>query len=216
MLQFILVVLAFVPSLDQLTTKLGGYFIGLAFRIASHLGTPALWFTLRRQSLKNLMEPFKLPNKELTFKFALAGSLGAIFSITGLFLLLRQFMDFSNIQAQISTIYELTIPTYILVGLTISIINPLIEEYFWRAFIFAEYHKRGGGYWTGILFALHHAVIMYAWFELWVLSIAILGLAFVGVLFNWAYARTGSVWAGLITHVAADITIIVIGYFVLF
>lgn len=215
--KILLVILALLPSLDQLITRLAeNYAIGLTLRIFTHIGIPLLWFYFRREKITKAFEPLKCPDKKITVIYSIIGVTAAAIAIIGLFFLLKQFMDFSQIQQEIAQLYPLTLPVYIAVGLSISLINPFIEEFFWRGFIFKEYNKRGGGYWTGIIFALHHAIMLASWFTPLILAIATVGLAVVGVLFNWVCKKTQSLYAILITHAAADITIVIIGYFVLF
>ena len=218
--QIILILLSFLPSIDQFVTKVAGnYFIGLTIRIATHLITPVLFRYHRLKNWKeSFIEPLRPGDRKETLFFSIIGSIGAVVLITALFFAIKPFMDLSLISQELSTIYPVTIPVYIIVGLRISFINPFIEEDFWRGLIFKEYHEHtGGGYWTGILFAVHHLVMLFTWFSSWwQLAIVTVGLAIVGLLFNWFYARTKSIIASYVTHMAADITIIVIGFFILF
>jgi hypothetical protein len=54
-------------------------------------------------------------------------------------------------------------------------------------------------------------VIIRNWFEWWIFILVTIFLALVGVLFNWMYRKTNTILASLITHILADIAIILIG-----
>lgn len=104
-------------------------------------------------------------------------------------------------------------------ALWITFVNPFIEEFFWRGFVFRALNQFSANKthsWyiiiiAGALFALHHAIIMWDWFTapLLILVLTFLGLA--GMLFNWTYYKTGTIVPAIIIHLAADATISIIG-----
>ena len=212
-MKLLLLLLHLLPSVDQLLTRMGGYWIGWVFRLASHFGVPMLW---ERSPKRAILAPFQVIDRKKTFVWSIAGALLAATAIVGLYLALKSQFDPIHIRAEVAKLYPITKPVYLLVGLSISFLNPIMEEFYWRGFLYRKYAEKGGGLWVGILFALHHYIIFNAWFPALPLWIATAGLAVVGVGFNWLYKQTGNLYACLSTHVAADVAIILIGYTILF
>jgi membrane protease YdiL (CAAX protease family) len=212
-MKLLLLLLHLLPSGDQLITRIGGYWVGWIFRLASHFGLPTLW---ERDLKTAFLAPFRIHDRKKTILWSVLGACLAFIAITGLYLLPRSQFDPIHIRTEVAKLYPITKPVYLLVGLSISFLNPLMEEFYWRGFLYRKYAEKGGGLWIGVLFALHHYIIFHAWFAALPLWIATAGLAFVGVLFNWLYRKTGNLYACLSTHIAADISIILIGYTLLF
>ena len=190
-----------------------GYWVGLIPRTCSHFILPMIW---ERSPRKAILIPFRVDNFRKTIIWSFGGAAAAAISITSVYFLIQSKLDPDQIRQGVNEFYEINIPMYLAVGFVISFINPLMEEFFWRGFLFRKYREHGGGIWVGLLFALHHWVIFRDWFEPIPLWISLFSLAGVGLLFNCLYQKTGNLWACLTTHCAADITIIVIGYFILF
>ena len=210
--------LALLPTLVQFIAKMfESYSIGLILRIISHIVIPvfAVAYLTNISLKKSFFIPLRLKSKKSIFYYSFIFSIGAIFIITLAYFLLGQFVDFSNIEEQLRA-YNITKLTYPLIALAIILINPFLEEYFWRGFVFRVFDKYSKGYWTGILFALHHVVIVTGWFNWWQFLLVTLFLSIIGILFNYIYKKTDSIYATWIIHTVADIIIVFIGYFVVF
>jgi membrane protease YdiL (CAAX protease family) len=79
-----------------------------------------------------------------------------------------------------------------LVGVATVLVAPLVEETFFRGFVFGGL-RRYGFFWaaliSGLLFSAAH------------LSLGgLIPLALVGMLFAWSYSRTGSLWTSIYAH----------------
>lgn len=214
MAKLIILLLHFLPSLDQLIAQSFGYWIGLIPRSFSHFVLPMIW---ERSPKKAITAPFKIEkNLKSTLAWSAGSALAAATAITLAYFLLQNQLDAGQIREGVNQFYPVTIPMYLAVSVVISFINPLMEEFYWRGFLYRKYRELGGGIWVGLLFAIHHYVIFRSWFETIPLGIALVGLAIVGVGFNWLYNRTNNLWPCLATHCAADIAIMAIGYTILF
>ena len=213
MVKLILLLLHFLPSLDQWIAQSFGYWIGLIPRSFSHFILPMIW---EKSPSKAIKTPFQVKNLKSTLIWSVGGVLAAATALTTTYLLLKNQLDPEQIREGVNAFYPVTIPMYLAVSVMISFVNPLMEEFYWRGFLYRKFREHGGGIWVGLLFAVHHYVIFRSWFEPIPLSIALAGLAIVGVGFNWLYNRTDNLWPCLATHCAADITIMTIGYTILF
>jgi membrane protease YdiL (CAAX protease family) len=115
--------------------------------------------------------------------------------------------------------YGLTnLPKYVLFGLFVSLIHSLMEEYYWRWFVFGVL-RRLTPLWVAIVvsslgFMLHHVVILSTYFGWWTLpSVAFsLAVALGGAVWAWIYHRTGSLYGPWLSHLLVDIAIFVVGY----
>ncbi len=110
---------------------------------------------------------------------------------------------------------------YIPFALFLSLVHSLIEEYFWRWYIFDELRRVfGNGFrahaLAALAFALHHVVVTTQYFPL------LYGIGFglvVGVggaTWSMLYARHSSLLGAWISHAMVDICILGVGYTLLF
>jgi hypothetical protein len=110
--------------------------------------------------------------------------------------------------------------SFLALALFLSFAHSLLEEYYWRWFVFGRL-ERAAGFAVALAvgsmgFAGHHAVVL--WYYLgsgprpelvWLYSA---GVAAGGALWGWLYHRHGSLLPGWISHVMADLAIMWVGY----
>jgi membrane protease YdiL (CAAX protease family) len=103
-------------------------------------------------------------------------------------------------------------------GIFYSLCHSLLEEYYWRWFVFAQL-KRLLPLWPAILisslgFMAHHVLVVGEFFGFaspltWLLSLAV---ATGGVCWAWLYHRSGSLLGPWVSHLLVDAAIFIIGY----
>jgi membrane protease YdiL (CAAX protease family) len=111
-----------------------------------------------------------------------------------------------------------TPPAYLVLAVFYSAIHSLLEEYYWRWFVFGQL-RRGCKLPLAIglssaAFALHHILVLALYFGwhsplTWLFSG---GVAIGGAVWAWLYARTGSLYAPWLSHAIVDAAIFAIGY----
>jgi membrane protease YdiL (CAAX protease family) len=113
--------------------------------------------------------------------------------------------------------------TFLALAVFLSVAHALLEEYYWRWFLFGELRRRIPHGWAnflgGLAFMSHHVVILAVYFpgRFWLLAAPLsLGVAIGGWFWNWLYDRTGSVYPGWVGHVLIDAAIMVAGYDLMF
>jgi membrane protease YdiL (CAAX protease family) len=107
---------------------------------------------------------------------------------------------------------------YVLLAAFYSLFHSLLEEYYWRWFVFRQL-KRLSPLWVAIVisalgFTAHHVIVLHVFFKDAPLLVALLSVAVgVGGCF-WArlYARTGSLLAPWLSHLLIDAGIFLVGY----
>ena len=104
--------------------------------------------------------------------------------------------------------------------LFLSFVNSLVEEYYWRWFLFGHLRQVLPVFLAhmlaGVAFAAHHVVITTQFFPMsWGLLIgAFVGVA--GVIWSVMYARQQTIMGVWVSHIIADLGIMFIGYNLLF
>lgn len=146
--------------------------------------------------------------------FWVIASIGIIWS----YFVFQSMIDWGNIS---QSVWErwITKEIFIFVFAYIMFGNALIEEFFFRWFIFNfinNFSKIFAYLFSWVLFSLYHIAIFWTWFEGVVLWIALLWLFLWWLFFSFLYEKTNGIWAAYIFHIIADLIILIIWYQYLF
>lgn len=134
------------------------------------------------------------------------------------YFILKSLIDWQTISQSVQERW-ITKEIFIFVFLYIMFWNALIEEVFFRWFIFNiinNFSKIFAYLFSWVLFSLYHIAIFWTWFEGIVLWVALLGLFLWWLFFSFLYEKTNGIWAAYIFHIIADLIILIIGYQYLF
>ncbi len=108
---------------------------------------------------------------------------------------------------------------YLVIGFFICVLHSLLEEYYWRWFVFGWLRRYVPLAWaialSSVAFMAHHVVILYVYFpgRFWLLAVPFsLGVAVGGAVWAWLYHRTGSLLTPWVSHVLVDAGILLVGY----
>jgi len=107
---------------------------------------------------------------------------------------------------------------FITLGVFYSLFHSLLEEYYWRWFVFGQ--LRGlVRFWPAVTisslgFMAHHVIVVGAYFgmaslETWLISFSV---AVGGAFWAWLYQRSGSLVGPWLSHLLVDSAIFAIGY----
>lgn len=115
--------------------------------------------------------------------------------------------------------YGLTsLPMYLLFGVFIALAHSLLEEYYWRWFVFGELRRLVpfpvAIAVSGVGFMSHHVVVLSTYFGWWSLPAVLFSLAVAvgGAAWAWIYHRSGSLYGVWVSHLLVDVAIFVVGY----
>lgn len=104
--------------------------------------------------------------------------------------------------------------------LFIAIVHSLLEEYYWRGFIHAEFERRLPGRIAIRLSALgftgHHIVVIAQYTQGFWVGLFSVFVYIAGLLWAWQYRRRQSLLGAWLSHFMADVAILSLGYLVLF
>jgi hypothetical protein len=180
---------------------------------------PVVWFVRIQRGRLAWQSPKRA-------EILLAGGLGAALLATALalyrFHLKRSgfFGDavIETVRQKVSGIGVASGPPYGALALFYSLIHSLLEEYYWRWFVFGQLRRLTSlpvaiGV-SSLGFMAHHVCIVsvfFGWFSPASIGLS-LAVAAGGVIWAWLYHRTGSLWGPWISHALVDAGIFVIGY----
>jgi membrane protease YdiL (CAAX protease family) len=107
---------------------------------------------------------------------------------------------------------------YAVLGVFYSLIHSLLEEYYWRWFVFRQLRNLvplwPAIFVSALAFMGHHVILLSEFFKeapwlAWLLSS---GVAVGGVFWAWLYDRTGSLYSTWLSHLLIDAGIFWVGY----
>ena len=132
------------------------------------------------------------------------------------FFIFKNSLDLSLIATKLQGLISLNPSNLIFIGLYIIIVNSLLEEYFWRGFMFQELRnivKPWLAYaLTGIAFSFHHVMFYYNWFNLTFFLVVTIGLILYAVIMNFLLERYRDLFSCWIVHAFVDVVQIFIAF----
>ncbi len=133
------------------------------------------------------------------------------------FFIINNFMDLDILKSEFINKYKLTGYKFFIASFYLVIINSFIEEYFFRGFIFLNYKNRKiGNILSSITFSIYHISNFQNWFDNKLLLILpIISLVIAGMIFNYLVSITDDIYNSYIPHMFADLSIVIIGYFII-
>lgn len=192
-----------------------GYGIKSAIKIALFLLFPFLCSLIDRNVEYRSL--FRANKKGLLVAFALG--LGLFGLILGGYFLLLPYFDFSNIASSLTASTGVDGSNFIFVALYISFVNSLLEEFFFRGFVFTNlkyFANRTTAYlFSSLLFSLYHTAMMIGWFSLPLFLLILVGLAVGGAIFNFLNEKYNTVFVSWIVHMFTNFAINTIGFILL-
>ena len=187
------------------------YGIKSAVKIVLFLCLPLALF--RKQ--KPLFSRFRAEKRGLLTALGLgfgvyAVILAAYFLINGM-----GWYDFSGIVGQLSANAGVHPGNFLFISLYISFANSLLEEYFFRGWLFDGLAPLGSiARWSLCcgLFALYHVAMMTGWFSPVLFVLAMTGLAAGAAIFHWLNLRYDTLLTSWLVHMFANFAINTIGF----
>lgn len=148
--------------------------------------------------------------------FGLLFGISSFIVIMAAYVFLKQFIDFQAIVQEMQTKSKITAENFIFIAIYITLGNSLIEEFFFRGFIFLNLKHLGSEklayLFSASLFAIYHIAIFQTWFTVPLTLLALFGLFTIAIIFNWLNTKTNTFINSWIVHILADLAIILIGF----
>ena len=104
---------------------------------------------------------------------------------------------------------------FIGVALYISLINSLLEEFFFRGFMFLNLRKISGRKFaylvSAFVFCVYHVAIMGGWFNPIIFIVAMIGLFVGALMFNYLNEKDENIYNSWMVHMMANLSINTVG-----
>lgn len=189
------------------------YAVKSAVKVALFLLVPTGFFLLSRD-MQQLARLFAPGRRGILAALSLGLGIYAVI-LTGYFLL-RRFIDFSALSQNLTAGTGVGADNFLFVALYISLINSLLEEFFFRGFAFLTLKNLGlrkfAYIFSALLFALYHVGMTAGWFSPVIWALALTGLFVGGCIFDRLCERSGSVCISWLVHMFANFAINTVGF----
>ena len=189
-----------------------GYAVKSAIKISLFLLLPFLVARLNRSI--RLSQLFAFKKGAILPAVVLGAAIYAL--ILGGYFLLRNVIDFSGIAGSLSANAGVNKNNFLFISLYISFINSLLEEFFFRGFLFSNLKQsasRGFAYcFSSLMFALYHVAMMIGWFHPAILLLLIAGLMAGGIIFNLLNEKQENICISWLVHMFANFAINTVGF----
>lgn len=189
-----------------------GYAVKSAIKISLFLAVPFL--VSRFCTELRFAQLFRFRREGLLPALGLGAAVYAV--ILGGYFLLRGWIDFSGIVDSLSSGAGVNRDNFLFVSLYISFINSLLEEFFFRGFLFANLKasstRRFAYIFSSLMFALYHVAMMIGWFHPAVTLLLIAGLMVGGMIFNSLNEKQENICTSWLVHMFANFAINTIGF----
>lgn len=190
-----------------------GYINKSAIKIIMFLIIPLIYIAYDNNiSLKDI---FKVRHKKKLFASILLGLLVYII-ILGAYLILKKFIDLDSIKNILAENLKVDKSNFVFVALYISFINSLLEEFFFRGFLFLNLYKLISSKFAYIIsalaFAVYHVAIMGSWFSPLIFVLAMTGLFVGGMIFNYLNESSSNIYSSWIFRMMANFAINTVGF----
>lgn len=192
-----------------------GYAVKSAFKILLFLLVPFLVSRCCKEV--QFKELFRFRRSRILLPLLLGA--GVYLVIVGAYALFRDVFDFSGIAGSLSENAGVSRENFLFVAIYISFANSLLEEFFFRGFLFVNLKntlsRRAAYLISAFAFALYHVAMMIGWFSVLPFLLCMIGLAAGGMIFNCMNEKQGSIYASWLVHMFANFAINTIGFILL-
>lgn len=129
---------------------------------------------------------------------------------------LKQYMNIAVLISEFEEKYKINKGNILYYGTYLTLINSLLEEFFFRGFIFLNIKglgKKAVAYGvSSIAFSLYHISNFQNWLNLWVFVLATIGLFIGGMIFNYLDDQENTFLNSWFVHICADLAIVGFGF----
>ena len=190
------------------------YFLKSIIKIVLFLVLPMIYFILYKDKYDYLKRLF-MPKKR-DFLLAMLLCIGVYTVIIGAYFFLGSYIDLSTIRDSLTSGIGVNAQNFVYVAIYISFVNSLLEEFFFRGFAFLvlkqEINKRIAYIFSSAMFALYHLGMTSGWFNVFIYTLAMLGLFVGGCIFDFLNEKCENIYPSWLVHMFANFAINTIGF----
>lgn len=159
-----------------------------------------------------------IKNREKITKINLSTILGIVvfLVIIIVYIIVKQNIDIDVLIDEFESKYKINKNNIIFFGLYLAFINSLLEEFFFRGFIFLNLKKLNLKKLAYIIsstaFAIYHVANIQNWFSVGLFLFITVGLFIGGIIFNYLDDKQNTFLNSWFVHISADLAIVIIGF----
>lgn len=192
-----------------------GYIIKSVLKISMFFILPLIY--IRFDDGINIWDYFKIYSRR-QFISAIVLGLATYMLIVGVYFILTTYIDLSEIRKLLYKSQDINKNNFFYVAVYISFLNSLLEEFFFRGFLFLSLKKttsRPLAYLVSALaFGLYHIGIMSDWFNVVIFLLALIALFGVGLIFNYFNEESKNIYNSWLVHMFANFALNTIGFMI--
>lgn len=162
-----------------------------------------------QESIENLKE-IKNIKMSITLGIVVFAIIIVIYAIV------KQYIHIDILIQEFEGKYKISKDNIIYYGLYMTFINSLLEELFFRGFIFLNIkklnYKKCAYIISSLAFAIYHIANFQNWFSVTLFLLASAGLFIGGIIFNYLDDKPNTFFNSWFVHICADLAIILIGF----
>lgn len=189
-----------------------GYAIKSVLKIIAFLLIPICYSYVNKNiQLKSL---FAVKRKGIIH--AVLIGLGVYAFILACYFTIGTFFDFSKVTGALNKNVGVNKDNFVFVAIYISFANSLLEEFFFRGFVFMNLRRlvnRKSAYLvSSIAFAVYHVAMMVGWFSIWLFLLLLAALIVAGIIFDWLNEKQENIYTSWFVHMFANFSINTVGF----
>ena len=188
------------------------YWVKSALKVVFFLVLP--YVMMKRNKEKVFSDSFVPDKKNIPILLGLGLGIYGIVMVA--FFLTRGIFSYSSLVTSLSSDQNVSGNSFIPVALYISFGNSFLEEFLFRfvAFIKLAEHlpKKTAHIFSSCMFAIYHVAMIGTSFPLPLLTLALVGLAVGGLIFNYVDDKSKNLYPSWVVHMFADFAVMTIWY----
>lgn len=159
-----------------------------------------------------------IKNRGKILNIRLSNVLGILvfFLIMVLYIIFKQYIDINILINEFEGKYKIDRNSIVYYGLYITFVNSLLEEFFFRGFIFLNIkklnYKKTAYIFSSISFSIYHIANFQNWFSIGLFMLVCTGLFVGGIIFDYLDDKQHTFLNSWFVHICADLAIILIGF----
>ncbi len=166
------------------------------------------YIAIEKKSWKSTYkENFSKKTFQKTWKRMAITGISLAIVYVAIFLLLKSFLDLPTITEKLQALASINTTNIVFIGIYIILLNSLLEEFFWRGFLFKKMKENIGNasyLITGLAFSFHHIMFYYDWFSFPFFLVVTLGLTIYAIIMNYIFNKYQDLYSCWLVHAIAD------------
>ena len=189
-----------------------GYIIKSILKVTMFLIVPLIYIKFDKGI--NMLDYFKIYSRK-QFISSLVLGVSTYILIVGVYFILTTYIDLSSVRELLYKSKDINKNNFFYVAVYISFLNSLLEEFFFRGFLFLSLNKTASrpiAYFISALsFGIYHIGIMADWFNVVIFLLALIALFGVGFIFNYLNEGNKNIYSSWLVHMFANFALNTIG-----